>query len=399
LTGGDPGAEIFRAAARDRTDLVVDLRRELHRIPEMALQEVKTTRLVSEFLAAREIPFEATAAGTGGIAVIGRGDPVVILRADLDALPIREETGHDFSSTHAGVMHACGHDAHTAMLLAAADALHAGAVPFRGSVICMFQPAEEGPGGCLAMLEEGLLERHPAHAAVALHVWPRLPTGAVGLSAGPITASMDRLRLLFRGKGGHGAHPQNCIDPVVMAAEAVLALQTLVSRRTDPFTPALLTLGSIHGGTAPNIIPDVVELEGTIRCYEADVRKALLAGIEQVGRGVAAAHGGQFEWAVGVGYPMTHNDPQTFQALAGSLEGLLGLGAVRPSTRTMGAEDMSYLLERVPGCYLQLGCSADPDAAEPLHSPRFDFDEGCLPVGVSVLLAAVHALSCAGSGG
>jgi amidohydrolase len=359
----------------------------------MAFQEVKTTRLVAEFLESRGIPFSPSASGTGGVAVVGPGTgPAVILRADLDGLPIDEPEGCAFRSRHPGHMHACGHDAHTAMLLCAADALGDESLGFRGRAVCVFQPAEEGPGGCLRLLEEGLLEHHPSRAAVALHVWPELATGRVGLAPGPRMAGMDRIALTFHGKGGHGAYPHACIDPVVMAAEGILALQTLVSRQLDPLEPGLLTLGAVHGGTAPNVIPDRVELLGTIRFYEAAVRHGLLEGIERVGRGVASAHRGRFELHVDEGYPVTRNDPGATDAVAAALREVLGDSAVGPGTRTMGAEDMGYLLERVPGCYVQLGSSAAPSSGVPLHSPRFSLDEECLAVGVETLLTAAFAL-------
>jgi amidohydrolase len=349
---------------------------------------VETTRYVEGFLAERGIPFERAGCGTGGVAVLGERGPAVLLRADLDALPVAERTGLAFSSTRPGCMHACGHDAHAAMLLAAADALASGEVGLPGRVVCLFQPAEEGPGGCARLLEEGLLERHPVRLAVALHVWPGLPAGTVGLSPGPVMASMDQVRLVFRGRGGHGAYPQACVDPVVMAAEGVLALQTLVSRRVDPLEPAVLTLGAIRGGTASNIIPDEVEVLGTVRAYTPEVRDALLAGIREVTEGVARAHGGSCAVEVDEGYPVTCNDRLASVAVREALVAVLGEGAVRDGRRTMGSEDMSFLLARVPGCYVQLGASADPARAEPLHSPRFDLDERCLPVGVAALLAA-----------
>lgn len=368
--------------------MAIRLRRDLHRIPELAFQEVETTRYVEGFLAEREIAFERSSSGTGGVAVVGQGEAVVLLRADLDALPVEEATGLPFGSEHPGRMHACGHDAHTAVLLAVVDAVASGDVSLPGRVACLFQPAEEGPGGCLRLLEEGLLERYPARFAAALHVWPGLLTGTVGLSPGPVMASMDRLRLAFHGRGGHGAYPHACIDPVVMAAEGVMALQTVVSRRVNPLEPALVTLGAIHGGSAPNIIPDRVELLGTIRAYAPETRERLLAGIREVGEGVAAAHGGRFSCVVDEGYPVTRNDPAAARRLGEALAAVLGDSAVLPAVQTMGAEDMGFLLEQVPGCYLQLGASAHPARAEPLHSPRFDLDEGCLPVGICALLTA-----------
>ncbi len=380
--------EAVRQAAQARAELVVSLRRDLHRMPELAFQEVETTRYVEDFLTARGIPFHRAQCGTGGVAVLGAGEPGVLLRADLDALPVHEQTGLPFCSSRPGCMHACGHDAHAAMLLAAADALASGEISLPSSVVCLFQPAEEGPGGCARLLEEGILERHPVRLAVALHVWPGLPVGTVGISPGPVMASMDQVRLVFRGRGGHGAYPQACVDPVVMAAEGVLALQTVVSRRVPPLEPAVLTLGAIRGGTASNIIPDEVEVLATIRAYTPEVRDTLLAGIREITDGVARAHGGSCAIEVTEGYPVTLNDPAATAVVRGALEGVLGAEAVQDARRTMGSEDMSFLLSRVPGCYLQLGASADPTRAEPLHSARFDVDERCLAVGVAALLGA-----------
>ncbi len=380
-------------AARDRADLVRAVRRDLHRIPELAFAEQRTTEYVAAFLAERGIGFEPAACGTGGVAVVGEGEPAVLLRADLDALPVDEQTGLGFASEHPGRMHACGHDAHAAMLLAAADALSAGAVAPPGRTVLVFQPAEEGHGGCARLLADGLLERHPAASAAALHVWPGLPTGSVGLSPGPLMAGMDRLTLVFHGRGGHGALPHTTVDPVVMAAEAVLALQTLVSRRTDPLAAAVVTVGAIRGGTAANVIPERVELLATIRAFDPAVRQGLLAGVQAVGDGVAAAHGGRFTWSVDETYPVTRNDAAATGRLAPALADLLGPDAVRPGAPTLGAEDMGLVLDRVPGCYVQLGCAADPAAAAPLHNPRFDIDEACLPVGVAVLLTAACALA------
>ncbi|RMG88137.1 MAG: amidohydrolase [Candidatus Dadabacteria bacterium] len=385
-----PG-DVGRAAAA-RAGLLVELRRALHRIPEPGYREERTTGFVEAFLRDRGLSFERFPGGTGGVAVWGEGARAVLLRADLDALRIDEATGLSFASEHPGLMHACGHDAHAAMLLAAADCLASGEVELPGRAVLVFQPAEEGGGGGRRMLEDGLLERHPVDGALALHVWPGLPTGTVGVSPGPVMASMDRIRLVFRGRGGHGALPHLTVDPVVMAAEAVLGLQTLVSRGIDPLEPAVLTVGAIRAGTAENIVPDEAELLATVRAFDPAVREKLLAGVERVGRGVAAAHGGGFEVERGEGYPVTRNDPAATGRVREALAALLGEEAVRPAQRTMGAEDMGFVLERVPGCYLQLGAAADPSRAEPLHSPRFDLDEGCLPVGTAALLAAARAL-------
>ena len=384
--------EEIRVAAEARRDLVVQLQQRLHRIPELSLEERETTRVIREFLAGRDVAFDPLGCDTGGLAVIGEGETCVILRADLDALPVTEADGQPHCSSNPGVMHACGHDAHAAMLLAAADALVSGEVRFSGRVVCLFQPAEERGGGCKRFLDQGLLQRYPARGAVALHVWPQLATGKVSLAPGPVMASMDSFQLVFQGRGGHGAYPHACIDPVVMAAEAVLALQTLVSRRVDPQRAALVTVGQVHGGTASNIIPDVVEVEGTLRAFEPEVRDILVQGVRSISEGVARTHGGSCRCTLTPGYPITRNDPGSTARLRAALEPLFGPGSVVGGEPTMGSEDMSFLLERVPGCYIRLGAAADPATAAPLHSPRFRVDENALPIGVATLLAAACAL-------
>ena len=385
-----------REVAAARAGLAVRLRRDLHSIPEPAFGEHETTRYVQAFLQERGIPFHRFRRGTGGVAVVGRGDRAVLLRADLDALPVDEETDLPYRSRRPGFMHACGHDAHTAMLLAAADALAAGDVGLDGRVVLLFQPAEEGHGGAAAILDEGFLEAFPADAAVALHVWTGLPTGTVGISEGPIMASMDRLRLVFRGQGGHGAFPHACVDPVVMAAEGILSFQTLVSRKVDPIEPAVLTVGAVRGGSAANVIPESVELLATVRAFDPAVREEILNGIRRLGESIARGHGGAFSMDLEEHYPVTRNDPEATARVRDAAIALLGPEAVRPAHRTLGAEDMGIILDRIPGCYIQLGAAADPSRAEPLHSPRFELDENCLPVGVMLLLASAAALLAQG---
>ncbi len=242
-------------------------------------------------------------------------------------------------------------------------------------------------------LREGILENYPVVAAVALHVWPGLPTGMVGISDGPIMASMDRLRLTFRGKGGHGAFPHACVDPIVMAAEGILAFQSLVSRRTDPQEPAVLTVGAVRGGNAANVIPEEVELLATVRAFDPSVRNVILEGLKNLGEAVAKGHGGGFSMAVEEHYPVTRNDPTVSAHLREIACQVLGEHAVHPAHRTLGAEDMGLILSRVPGCYVQLGAAGDPARTEPLHSPRFTLDEGCLTVGIMLLLSATVGLA------
>lgn len=374
---------VLQKAAADRRELLIKIRRDLHAIPEGGMAEEKTTRYILDFLSDRGIlTFRPLA--TGAVAEIGEGEHRLLLRADIDGLPVAEDTGLACASRHAGWMHACGHDMHAAILLAVADALASGAVPFFGKVTLLFQPAEEGPGGCRPLLEGGLLERHPARRALALHVWPDLPVGRVGLSEGPVMAGMDLVQLRFIGRGGHGAYPGRCADPLLMAAQALLALRELIPGDER----GVLTFGSLRAGTAPNVIPETAALEGTLRWLDAGVKTALRADIEATVAQAAARFGGRCEVNFRESYPPTVNHPDAVAELSVILAKTLGEGAVVEQERSMGSEDMSLILQRIPGCYLQLGAGRTPNG---LHSPRFAPDEGCLETGLLAMLSAVRA--------
>jgi amidohydrolase len=315
----------------------------------------------------------------------------VLLRADIDGLPLEEETSLPFRSTHPGKMHACGHDAHAAILLTVADALAGGSVPFQGTAVLFFQPAEEGPGGCQAVLKTGLLERYPVRRAFALHVWPGLPVGSVGLSEGPVMAGMDHVRCLFKGRGGHGAYPQQCVSPLLLAAETLLRFGDAVPKGADLPDSGVLSFGRVQGGTAPNIIPETAEAEGTLRWLRPEVRHRIREAAVRIAAEVASQRGGSASLTITDGAPPTVNHPAAYGELRPELVALFGEGSVIPATPTMGAEDMSLILQKVPGCYLRLGAGSKECDGEPLHSPRFVPDEGCLVHGVAATLAAVIA--------
>ncbi len=381
-------AEAIRKAVEARAELVRELYMDLHAIPEIAHQEFETTKYIKEFLGGRGITLHPSPTGTGGYAVIGSKPPFVLLRADIDALPVTEETGATYCSTNEGMMHACGHDAHAAILLATVDALVSDELELDFSIIAMFQPAEEGPGGCLPFIEDGFLEKFDVVRAYALHLWPGLKTGQIGLTPGPVMAAMDTMNLTFRGKGGHGAHPQDCIDPITAAADAILTMHTVITRKIDPLDPSLISFGLVHGGTARNIIPDHVDVGGTLRWLRPEVQKELWQGVERVAKSVAKAHGATCEVELASGFPPTVNDKEATEVLREALGAVLGAEALTSSHPTMGSEDMSFMLEKVQGCYMQLGAGPREGEAENLHSSRFLPELGCLEVGIAAMLTA-----------
>ena len=384
-----PAPTDWLARARAERDWIVAVRREIHRHPEVMYEEVRTSAVVRRELDALGVPYRHPVAVTGVVATIGNGDgPCVALRADMDALPIHEQADVPFRSEIDGKMHACGHDCHTAMLLGAARVLKAHESAIRGTVKLLFQPAEEGGAGGLRMCEEGALESPRVDRAFGLHVWPYVPTGTIAGRAGTFLAATGAVHVVVTGVGGHAAMPHTTVDPVVAAAAVVTALQTVVSRTTDPLESAVVSITTIHGGEAFNVIPPSVTLTGTIRSLSTAGLQALQARIRTVVAGVAAGHG--CEAAItfpSPDYPATVNDTATWQtarALAGEM---LGAAAVLEVPPVMGGEDFSYVLERVPGCFVGLGVANKAIGATfGVHHPRFMVDEDALPIG-----AALHA--------
>jgi amidohydrolase len=376
----------------------VALRRALHRHPEVGLRLPRTQRAVLDALGALGLDART---GTSVSSVVARLDgarpgPTVLLRADMDALPLRERSGLGFASEVDGAMHACGHDTHVAMLLGAARLLGARRGQLAGRVVLMFQPGEEGYHGARCMLEEGLLEHaadgaEPVSAAFALHVSTRYPSGTVNLRPGAMMAAGDRLRITVHGRGGHASAPHLTLDPVPVACEIVQAIQTMVSRRVDVFDPAVVTVGQIVAGTAHNVIPDHAELYGTVRTLSAPAREALRGQLRQVAGGVAAAHGASAEVEVEDGYPVTVNHPEAAALLRATAAGLVGEDRVRVlANPLMGSEDFSYVLRRVPGALAFLGAcppDRDPERGPTNHSSEVVFDESALPVGVATYTA------------
>ena len=380
--------ELLESAKALAPKLVAD-RRTIHSHPEMAYDEHQTSTLVQARLRNLGIPFRAGLAETGVVAEVKGelGDGAcVLLRADMDALPIEEQSGVPFSSEIPGVMHACGHDAHTAMLLGAAELLLQRRSQFAGTVKLMFQPAEEGGAGAARMIEEGVLDGPTVEAAFMLHVRPELDSGHVSYGAGPLLAGADGFTITVEGRGGHAARPHAAIDPIVVGAEIVVALQTLVAREVDPTVPAVLTIGAFNAGTRSNVIPDRAMLQGTIRAFDEALFARLQQRMREIVTGVASALRATVRIEFEMSYPPSVCDPAMAERLGASAKALLGADAVHISKPQMGAEDFAFVLQKVPGAMLWLGVK-NPDWAEPkpLHTATFDIDESALPIGSSTL--------------
>jgi hippurate hydrolase len=393
---GSETAELLEAARGIQPE-VLDIRRRLHRRPEIGLALPETQRLVAAEL--EELGLAAALGKTvGGVTAVidgARPGSTILLRADMDALPLQEDTGLDFSSEIAGVMHACGHDTHVAMLLGAGRLLVERRDALAGRVLLMFQPGEEGYHGARYMLEDGLLEGHGESlvtAAFAIHIGVRYESGTINLRPGPLLASGDTIRITVGGRGGHASAPHLALDPITVAAEIVLALQVMVGRRVDAFDPAVVTIANIAAGTTTNIIPETAFLQGTMRTISDETRDEVRGHVRRVAEGIAAAHGATAEVELEPGYPVTRNDPAFTELVETAASELLGADRVRTmSAPIMGAEDFSYVLQRVPGAMAFLGASPagrDPESAPQNHSNRVVFDEEAMAVG-SALYAAV----------
>ncbi len=371
-------------------------RRDLHAHPELGFEEHRTSAIVADRLKAfgvDEVHTGIARTGVVGVVRAGSGSGAIGLRADMDALPIEEASGAPHASTTAGRMHACGHDGHTTMLLGAARYL-AETRNFDGTVYLIFQPAEEMLGGGRVMLEEGLLERFPMTQLYGLHNWPKLPAGSFAVRPGPLMAAADRFTLTLHGQGGHGAMPDIARDPLVAAAQIVLALQTIVSRNVDPVKQAVVSVTQIHGGDAYNVIPQTAMIAGTCRSFAPEIRDLLERRIAAISHGVGEALQVEVDVAYERGYPPTVNSEAETALAADAAAEVVGEARVdRMTPPVMGAEDFSYMLEQRPGSYIFMG-GGRPDA--PLHSPQYDFNDETLSVGASYWARLVERLLPAG---
>lgn len=369
---------------------LVAIRRDLHAHPELSWQEHRTAAQVRAWLDRIGIAYRQGVAGTGIVADLPGGNgPLIALRADMDALPVQEETGVPFASTAPGVMHACGHDAHTTMLLGAA-ALLAADRELPSPVRLIFQPAEETGAGASAMLAEGVLD------GVAMifggHVDRHFAAGSIAVTEGPVNASSDSFTIRITGRGGHAARPHETVDAVVVGSLLVMALQTIVSREVNPASPSVVTVGRFDAGSAHNVIAGQAVLEGSIRAQDATVRLALQRSVERIARSIGQLHGAQIEFAIGQGTPPLVNPPECTAIARRAAAAAVGLERVtRMELASMGGEDFSYFLEQIPGCYVRFGTATEGVEQFPAHSSKFNIDEQALAVGAAFFHAVARA--------
>jgi amidohydrolase len=372
----------IRKLVSEYKKLVINSRRDLHRIPEIGYTEEKTSAYVADYLRREglEVQTEIAQFGVVGLLETGRAGPTLMIRADMDALLLQEETGLEFASTHEGVMHACGHDAHMAMGLGAATVLNRIKDEFSGTVKFIFQPAEEGPGGAKPMIDEGVMENPNVDYAIGCHVWAEIPEGTIGVRSGPFMAAMDRFDLKIIGNGGHGAKPHLCIDALEVGTQVVNALQRISSRHMHPLEPTVVTVGSFHAGTTFNIIPGEAEMCGTTRTFNLDIWDSWEQRLKKIIGGVCESMGADFELKFSKGYPPTVNDESMSEVVRRCGAEVVGPENIVIPEQTMGGEDMSYFLQRAKGCFFVLGVGREGYA--PVHNPQFMFNEDILSLGV-----------------
>jgi amidohydrolase len=381
-----PAASVHDAVTALTDQLVID-RRHFHQHPELGFQERVTAAYVADRLTRLGIDHQTGIAQTGVVGLIRGPHPgrCVLLRADMDALPLTEETGAEYASQHPGVHHACGHDGHTAMLLAAAEILRQQRDHLHGTVKLVFQPAEENLGGAKPMIEAGVMENPQVEACFGLHLSNDNPVGTLVVQGGALQASADTFAITITGTGGHGASPHQTIDALAVGAAIVGELQRIVSREIDPCDPAVITVGVFHAGSAPNIIPQRAELHGTIRTLDPDVQDFVHRRMREVAEGVASAARARAEVRISRDYPVTINDEDMANFARSVLEQMPGVQIVRERP-IMAAEDMSYFLNAAPGCFIFVGSANHERGLDhPHHGPLFDFDEAALPIGAEAL--------------
>ena len=375
--------EKLKKDAEEIAGQVVEWRRDFHRNPEVAFQEKRTASVIRQYLENLGIPVtECAKTGLRGVLQGAPGGKTVALRADIDALPLKEEGDKEYISQNPEAAHCCGHDGHMAILMGAVKLLSERKNEFKGNVIFLFQPSEERiPGGAKRMIEEGALEG--VDTIFGLHLWVPLPTGAVGVVKGPMMAQPDAFTIIVRGKGGHGSMPHQTVDPILVASQIVVNAQSIVSRNMDPLKPAVVSFGTIEGGTIYNIIPGEVRLTGTVRSFEPEIKNIAKKRIEEIAEGTAKAMGASVEFSYEEGYPPLVNDETMANFVLDMAKRTLGKDKVVDIDPVMGGEDFAYFLEKVPGAFLFLGAGDGMDF--PHHHPAFDIDENVLPQGVLLM--------------
>ncbi|MCB1178335.1 MAG: amidohydrolase [Leptospiraceae bacterium] len=379
----------------NRKQELISYRRRFHTFPELKFEEKETAKFVEDHLKSLGFSYESGIVETGIACLIDSGKPgkTLLVRADMDALPIFEENIVDYASKNSGKMHACGHDGHTSVLMGLASELKerlSSVVP-KGRVLLVFQPAEEGGGGADKMVETGILEKYNVDATFALHVWNHVDIGKVGVVDGPMMASVDEFSIKVRGVSGHGAMPQHTVDPVVVGAHIITALQTIVSRNVDPLDSCVVTVGSLHAGDAFNVIPEIAEMKGTVRTYSKTLYDEIPGRIEKLVKSISEGFGARIEFEYERVNKPTINNPKMADIIRKAARNILGENSVtEEEAKTMGGEDFSAFLERVPGCYFFIGSrNKEKGFVNPHHSSKFDFDEDALVNGLAVMKEAI----------
>jgi len=396
IIGKDP---IDKAISKN-LNTIIDLRHQIHQYPELGNREFKTAKLVAEHLRSLGIEVETDIAYTGVVGVLkgNKPGPVVAVRADMDALPVTEETDLPFKSTvkttyldkEVGVMHACGHDIHTSVQLGVASVLASMKRSLPGTVKFIFQPAEEGPppgeeGGAELMLKEGVFDNPKPSAVFGLHTHAALEVGELGLTIGPAMAAVDQFIITIKGKQSHGAYPHKSVDPIIMATEVVTAFQTIRSRSLSPLEPSVVTVGIIRGGERFNIIPEEVHLEGTVRTYDPEVQDMVEKRMNEILKGITLAYGGSFELNYDRGTPATINDPELCKQMIPTLERVVGKDNLKMMDPVMGGEDFALFANEVPGIYYRLGVVKPGTTSGWIHTPTFRADDSSLEVGIRAM--------------
>ncbi|WP_408955563.1 M20 family metallopeptidase [Natroniella sp. ANB-PHB2] len=366
---------------------VIQLRREFHQYPELGFKEERTSQRVIDYLLELNLEVERTTK-TGVIGLLDSGPgPTIALRADMDALPITEQTKVSYKSKLDGVMHACGHDGHTAILLGVAKVLSKLQDKVKGKIKFIFQPAEEGPGGALPLIEAGVLNKPQVDSIFALHITNKLPTGVVGLQRKVVSAAADEIDLIIKGKSGHASTPQDGVDAIVTASQVINSLQTINSRKVSPHQKVVINLGTIKGGYRRNVIADKVKITGTVRTTAPKLRKSLPAMIEQIVSGVTASQGGEYQLNYQKGYPVLINSTELVKDLENTIKQIPYLEQLKfLELPSMGAEDFAYYLQHVPGVFFRLGAAAPNCSYYPAHHPKFNFDEDALKIGMALFI-------------
>jgi amidohydrolase len=368
---------------------VIALRRDFHMHPELGFEELRTSRIVADRLKALGYEVRTGVGQTGVVGILRTAKPglTILLRADMDGLPVHEESGVGFASQERGKMHACGHDGHMAILLGAAQMIMKRRDLLVGTIVLCFQPAEEGKGGAKAMIEAGVLEDPHVDKVYGLHLASLHPVGVVAVRPGPVMASSDSIEITIRGRGGHGAAPHQTVDPILTAAQFITSVQSVVSRNVDPIQPAVVTIGSLHGGTIHNVIPDDVSMLGTVRAFDPAVRDQMKPRIEALLKGCCESAGAAYDYEYLWRYPVTVNNAAEAAYVADLAARTLGSARSVEFERTMGAEDFSFMLEQRPGCFFFVGAQSGPATAVAHHNAKFAIDERCLETGVQMMTA------------